>query len=638
MFRNLKNSRRLLRVCAQILTTAAVPLCASSFALYDEECGVQYFEKKVLYNWSATHSCKPARIYEPATAQECTRLLQTCHKRKTKVRIVGASLSPNGIGFSSSSDDCLISVAALNKVHVDVDARTVTVGAGAVVQDVLNELQKHDLTLENFSSIQEQQMGGWTQVSAHGTGTSLPPVDEMILHLQIATPTEGILNLSASDTEYLHSRSNSIHSDVNNQLFHLCKVGLGSLGLVTEMTLKCVPRFNLEEHTMVTTRNKITDEDNKDHAQRLQQFRHVRYMWIPYTDTVVNVVSNKVQPQQDLLNTKKFEKGENMISSFPTEALCDLLLAKNTNWRASEVKDLTFSQCRDELLGIAPLNLEHVKAVNRAEAQFWEKSSGVRIGDSTEILGFDCGGQQLVFEVCLPIGTLENQVGPGGGKDIAFVRKMLDILEAQGIPAPSPIEQRWTARSLSPMSPAYSSNPADVFSWVGIIMYLPPALSPAQRNEVVSAFELYTNALAPLCEEYGAVPHWAKIELPLATTLDQSAPVLPVPMPAVESHPDSATSEMKVTYIDAISGRVSSRSHSPKAAQGDTRVAQYAASASVQSLKQRLQKRYNTDLFNAYRRVLDPENILSNHIVDTLLPLHEGAQNPPPAWKRRTAS
>lgn len=29
---------------------------------------------------------------------------------------------------------------------------------------VLEALAKHGLTLQNFSSIQEQQMGGWTQV------------------------------------------------------------------------------------------------------------------------------------------------------------------------------------------------------------------------------------------------------------------------------------------------------------------------------------------------------------------------------------------------------------------------------------------------------------------------------------------
>ena len=40
-----------------------------------------------------------------------------------------------------------------------------SIGAGATVSTVLKELKKHGLTLQNFSSIQEQQIGGWTQVA-----------------------------------------------------------------------------------------------------------------------------------------------------------------------------------------------------------------------------------------------------------------------------------------------------------------------------------------------------------------------------------------------------------------------------------------------------------------------------------------
>jgi len=40
-----------------------------------------------------------------------------------------------------------------------------------------------------------------------------------------------------------------------------------------------------------------------------------------------------------------------------------------------------------------------VEQVNKAEAEYWKRSGGVRLGWSDEILGFDCGGQQWVLEV-----------------------------------------------------------------------------------------------------------------------------------------------------------------------------------------------------------------------------------------------
>ena len=40
----------------------------------------------------------------------------------------------------------------------------VTVQAGARIQDVVDQLRPHGLTLQNFASIREQSVGGFTQV------------------------------------------------------------------------------------------------------------------------------------------------------------------------------------------------------------------------------------------------------------------------------------------------------------------------------------------------------------------------------------------------------------------------------------------------------------------------------------------
>ena len=92
------------------------------------------------------------------------------------------------------------------------------------------------------------------------------------------------------------------------------------------------------------------------------------------------------------------------------------------------------------------------------------------------------------------------------------MRDLCELLEAHGVAAPAPIEQRWTSSSSAPMSPAHSANPADVHSWVGIIMYLPTE-DPATRDAIAAAFREY----AALCErsllpKYGAKWHWAKLE------------------------------------------------------------------------------------------------------------------------------
>jgi L-galactono-1,4-lactone dehydrogenase len=459
----------------------------------DVSCGVAYENSQSFMNWSSTHECHPARVYSPRSTQEVSRILRLHHDMGKKVRPIGTALSPNGIGFVAESDS-LISLSSIDHIQVDVKRQLVTVGAGATVKQVLHELQKHGLTLQNFSSIQEQQIGGWMQVSAHGTGCKLSTVDDMILRLTLAVPTGGILPLSEDNYPFL---------------FHLAKVGLGSLGVVTELTLKCIPQMNLEEKTVVVEQASLSIAE---HMERLESYRHVRYMWIPYTDNIVAVVSN---PTSD----RKKSESMNGSEKLATRPLIDLLLQIEPKRKLAEAKKLSFSQFRDILLDADPLNLEHIKRVNAAEAMFWKNSQGSRVDDSTNILGFDCGGEQLVLEACFPIGSLKD----ASGRDLEFVKKLLKAISDAGIPAPSPIEQRWSARSRAPMSPAYSSNSDEIFSWVGIIMYLPPNQSEEQRQMITKRFEDYSRILYPLIEEYKGQVHWAKIEASSdANDLDRS--------------------------------------------------------------------------------------------------------------------
>ncbi|KAL0789646.1 hypothetical protein Bca101_005892 [Brassica carinata] len=75
-------------------------------------------------------------------------------------------------------------------------------------------------------------------------------------------------------------------------------------------------------------------------------------------------------------------------------------------------------------------------------------------------------------------------------------------------------EQRWTAPSKSPISPAFSTAEDELFSWVGIIMYLPTA-DPRQRKDITDEFYHYRRLTqTQLWDQYSAYEHWAKSEIP----------------------------------------------------------------------------------------------------------------------------
>jgi L-galactono-1,4-lactone dehydrogenase len=139
----------------------------------------------------------------------------------------------------------------------------------------------------------------------------------------------------------------------------------------------------------------------------LKQHKHLRYMWIPYTDAVVVVQCNETSL------SKPISPGWLATTYTPKQRLQPLvkLLQGAAGQTEADLAERTATQLRDDLIRIDPLNTEWIRKVNQAEAEHWRRSRGFRVGWSDEILGFDCGGQQWVLEVAFPTGGTINEPG-----------------------------------------------------------------------------------------------------------------------------------------------------------------------------------------------------------------------------------
>ncbi|XAR68443.1 L-galactonolactone dehydrogenase [Bertholletia excelsa] len=492
-------------------------------------------------NWSGTHEAQTRVFLQPETLQELESIVKDANERKQKIRPVGSGLSPNGIGLTRQG---MVNLALMDKVlEVDKEKKTVRVQAGVRVQQLVDGIKDYGLTLQNFASIREQQIGGIIQVGAHGTGARLPPIDEQVISMKLVTPAKGTIEVS---------------KEKDPELFYLARCGLGGLGVVAEVTLQCVERQELVEHTFVSNMKDI----KKNHKKWLSENKHIKYLYIPYTDTVVVVSCNPVSKWKGLPKFKpKYSHDEAIqhvrdlyresLKKYRGEATATKPLENNE----PEMDELSFTELRDKLLALDPLNKDRVVKVNQAEAEFWRKSEGYRVGWSDEILGFDCGGQQWVSEICFPAGSLSKP----SMKDLEYIEELLQLIEKEQIPAPAPIEQRWTAQSKSPMSPAFSKAEDDIFSWVGIIMYL-PTMEARQRKQITEEFFHYRHlTMEQLWDQYSAYEHWAKIEVP-------------------------------------------------------------KDKEELAALQARLRKRFPVDEYNKARRELDPNRILSNNMLEKLFP------------------
>jgi L-galactono-1,4-lactone dehydrogenase len=443
-----------------------------------------------LLNWSGTHSVeiKNDLLLEPESVEQVERIVQDCFQRNLPVRPVGALLSPNGLAFCTRGG-ALLSLVHLDRIQIDPERGLVTVQAGAKVRDVVEALRPYGWTLPNLASIAEQQMGGLIQVGAHGTGATLAPLDHYVTAMTLVTPSPlGTLHLTKQDGE----------------LFEMAKVALGCLGVVVEMTMQCVPAHFLQQHTYVLSREDAVAQI----PALLQQHQHVRYMWIPYANAVVVVTNDPVDQQTASANPTPQEL------AYQHEPLVTLLLQVNAERDGSPLtkKSLAgygFAELRDMLLAYDPLNVEHVKRCNQAEAEYWHRAAGTQIRPSDHLLQFDCGGQQWVHEVCFRTGTPDKN----NGNDAKFMLQLLEGIESKQLPAHAPIEQRWSASSSSSMSPAHGDKD-QLHSWVGIINYLPS--DDAEQREAIT--KLFTGPYCDLIRQVGAsyqaASHWAKLEIP----------------------------------------------------------------------------------------------------------------------------
>ena len=487
-----------------------------------------------LVNWSGTHAVSTDRYYTPESLDELKALVRDCHERSLPLRPVGSALSPNGLGLNQGG---MVNMALMDKVlWIDKEKAQIRVQAGIRVEALVEALRPHGLSLANYASIVEQQIGGFSQIGAHGTGAQFPSVDEQVIAIKLITPAAGEVDLAASTDEN------------DDMLFRLARTSLGLFGIVAELTLQCVPAHRLREVTRVFSRADVA----KNHSKWIREHRHLRYMWIPYTDSVVVVTCDLFEGTDE----EAINSSANSSKADPAEAARHLLLTHPDNTVSeSTALGLSFTELRTELLRLGSLDPMWVAKVNKAEESFWRQSEGVRIDWSDRILQFDCGGEQWVSEVCFPVPESNTC-------DVEYVESVLDIIENEAIPAPAPIEQRWSAPSTSPMSAASGklpSNVAPMYSWVGIIMYLPEGEgAKRQRDDIKNSFWRYKGACERLWGPIGAVEHWAKIEMP-------------------------QTMKEKV------------------------------------ALQLRTANKYPLDVFNAVRSLFDPKGILSNELMSTIL-------------------
>ncbi len=175
-------------------------------------------------NWSGDVACRPARTLAPTTTEEVAAAIRTANR----LRVAGA-----GHSFAPlvATDGTLLRLDRMDRV-LDVRRNadgtgSVNVQAGIRLRDLSAHLDCHGLALPNLGDIDAQSLAGAVATGTHGTGARLLPLHAMIEKIELVDGTGTRHTLDAPED------------------LRAGRLALGALGVVTALTLRCVPAFAL---------------------------------------------------------------------------------------------------------------------------------------------------------------------------------------------------------------------------------------------------------------------------------------------------------------------------------------------------------------------------------------------------------
>jgi FAD/FMN-containing dehydrogenase len=203
-------------------------------------------------NWAGDQRCRPAAIEHPASIAEIAAALERAAARGERVRVTGSGHSFSDIALT---DGRLLALDRMNRV-LDVDSATglVRVQAGIAISELSARLAEHGLALENLGDIDVQSIAGAISTATHGTGARLRNIPSQVAALTLVLADGSTLECSAGDGTPGDPSAAAVAPPAapapaagrDGDLFRAARVSLGALGVLAEVTLRCVPAFRLE--------------------------------------------------------------------------------------------------------------------------------------------------------------------------------------------------------------------------------------------------------------------------------------------------------------------------------------------------------------------------------------------------------
>jgi L-gulonolactone oxidase len=387
-------------------------------------------------NWSGDQRCEPAAIERPAAVAEVVGAIQRARTAGRCVRMAGSGHSFTGAALT---DGTLVSLERMGALlDADPAAGLVRVQAGMSIRALNEALARLGVALPNLGDIDAQAIAGAIATATHGTGGTLRNLSAQVTALQLVTAAGDLVEVDGGE-DLLAAR-----------------VALGTLGVVTELTLRVVPAFTLRGVDAPAPLAAVLDELDA----RVDGHRHFEFFVFPHADTALtrtnDVADEPPQPRS------------------PMRAYIDDVLLANRAFQ------LACAIGRAWPAAIPTLN----RLVTRVAGSSTRVDRSDRIFATPRLVRFT----EMEYALPRPVAA-------------TAVRAMKATAERFAINFP--IEVRFVAADDALLSPAYERDTV----YVAVHAYKGMAWEP------------YFRAVEAIADEHGGRPHWGKRHFQTEATL-----------------------------------------------------------------------------------------------------------------------
>lgn len=223
-------------------------------------------------NWAGNQQAETA-VLRPRDTEEVVAAVKTAAREGRRLKAIGSGHSFTAIGAPVDLQLRLDRMA--EPVSVDAETGLATVQAGLPLHRLNRWLEAHGRAMTNLGDIEVQTISGATSTGTHGTGAGYGGIATQIQAMELVLADGSVVTTSATERP---------------ELFAAARVGLGALGVVTQLTLQTVPAFALRAEERPMPMPEVLDRFDELCAVN----DHFELYWFPHTQGALTKQNNRI--------------------------------------------------------------------------------------------------------------------------------------------------------------------------------------------------------------------------------------------------------------------------------------------------------------------------------------------------------